>query len=231
MPARMPGKAMKRRPEPELMDSEAQTLAYAEADFNESSSLFTEKFQERFRDLPDHGRMADLGCGPGDIAIRMARVFPGWKVTGLDAGENMLRRANERLGKEQVKSRVTFRLAYLPDPSLPGGSWNAVTSNSLLHHLPDPQALWKSVTQLGGPRAAIQVMDLMRPDNESLAQNLVDQYAADAPEILREDFYNSLLAAYTPVEVSDQLLKAGLDRLKIETVSDRHWIVSGRLGQ
>jgi hypothetical protein len=37
------------------------------------------------------------------------------------------------------------------------------------------------------------------------------------------------LAAYTVNEVSDQLLKAGLDRLGIETASDRHWIVSGTL--
>ena len=36
---------MKRRPEPELMDSEAQTRAYAEADFEEFYNLFTEKFR------------------------------------------------------------------------------------------------------------------------------------------------------------------------------------------
>ena len=61
------------------------------------------------------------------------------------------------------------------------------------------------------------------------ARRLVDQYAADAPAILREDFYNSLLAAYTPAEVSGQLRRAGLDDLGIEMASDRHWIVSGRL--
>jgi len=219
------------------MDSEAQTVAYAEADFNESNQLFTEKFRLRFTDLPASGRMADLGCGPGDIAIRMASALPGWNITGLDAGENMLRRARERLEKEtaapdvtfRVAPRVTFRLAYLPDPSLPAGEWDAVISNSLLHHLPDPRALWSSVAQLGAKGAAVQVMDLMRPESESEAQRLVDRYAEGAPDILREDFYNSLLAAYTTVEVSKQLLKAGLDRLKIETPSDRHWIVSGRL--
>jgi len=35
-------KRMKRRPEPELMDSEAQTRAYAEADFEEANNLFAE---------------------------------------------------------------------------------------------------------------------------------------------------------------------------------------------
>jgi ubiquinone/menaquinone biosynthesis C-methylase UbiE len=220
---------MKRRPEPELMDSEAQTLAYAEADFNESNSLFTERFLARFHELPATGRMADLGCGPGDITIRLAHALPGWEVTGLDAGPNMLTHARRRLAAEGLAQRVRFQLAYLPDPSLPAGAWNAVVSNSLLHHLPNPGVLWESVARLGAAGAAVQVMDLMRPDSEQQAQALVDTYAAAAPAILQEDFYNSLLAAYRPEEVGDQLEQAGLDHLIIQTASDRHWIVSGTL--
>ncbi|MDH3925333.1 MAG: class I SAM-dependent methyltransferase, partial [Xanthomonadales bacterium] len=140
---------MKRIPEPELMDSEAQTIAYAEADFEEANSLFTQRFLDRFTDLDPAGKMADLGCGPGDIAIRMASALPGWRVTGIDAGENMLRRAQERLHRESLDQRVDFRLAYLPDPSLPKNSFDAVISNSLLHHLPDPQVLWQSIGAVG----------------------------------------------------------------------------------
>lgn len=220
---------MKRRPEPELMDSEDQTRAYAEADFNESNSLFTGRFLERFDDLPASGRLVDLGCGPGDITLRLARGLPGWSVLGLDAGENMLQRARERLAGDEAAGRISYRLAHLPDDSLPAGAWDAVVSNSLLHHLPDPMTLWQAVRQLGAPGAAVLVMDLFRPDSEDAAGRLVDRYAADAPEILREDFYNSLLAAYTAEEVAGQLIRAGLDRLKIETASDRHWIVSGHL--
>jgi ubiquinone/menaquinone biosynthesis C-methylase UbiE len=211
------------------MDSEAQTCAYAEADFEESNSLFTERFLQRFDGLPARGRMVDLGCGPGDITIRLAHALPGWELTGLDAGPNMLRRAQERLALEPAAPRVHFRLSRLPDPSLEAGGWDAVVSNSLLHHLPDPQALWSSVRQLGAAGAAVQVMDLARPDSEPDAQRLVDLYAADAPDILREDFYNSLLAAYTVAEVSEQLAAAGLQRLEVCMPSDRHWIVAGRL--
>ncbi|MFC1796030.1 class I SAM-dependent methyltransferase [Pseudomonadota bacterium] len=219
---------MKRRPEPELMDSEAQTRAYAEADFEEANNLFAEKFREHFESSLQGNSMADLGCGPGDISIRMACQYPAWTVTGLDAGSNMLKLAQQRLEAEQLGGRVSFRQSYLPDPSLPAASFDALISNSLLHHLPQPRTLWESIIHLARPGAAIQVMDLMRPDNEGEARRLVDCYASDAPDILREDFYNSLLAAYTPREVSEQLLAAGLDRLKIEIASDRHWIVHGR---
>jgi len=212
------------------MDSEAQTRAYAEADFNESNSLFAEKFSEYFGDCAASGSMADLGCGPGDITIRMARKYPGWNVTGLDAGPNMLKLARERLESERLNGRVQFRQSYLPDESLPDASFDAVISNSLLHHLPQAQILWRSIVRLARIGAAVQVMDLMRPETEQEAQRLVDIYAADAPGVLRADFYHSLLAAYTPEEVSQQLLAAGLDRLKIEIPSDRHWIVRGRIG-
>lgn len=220
---------MERRPEPELMDSVEQTAAYAEADFNEANNLFTSWFVEHFPGLPESGRMVDLGCGPGDIVMRMARSLPGWRITGLDAGENMLRRAAERLAEEDLQTEIEFRLAYLPDESLPGQTYDAVISNSLMHHLPSPEVLWQTVTQLGKPGAAVQVMDLLRPASEEAASRLVDFYAADAPKILRDDFYNSLLAAYTPEEIVLQLETAGLSSLRVDVASDRHWIASGLL--
>ena len=220
---------MKRTPEQVLMDSEEQTPAYAQADFEESNSLFTREFLARFTGLAANGRMADLGCGPGDITIRLANALPGWRMTGIDAGKNMLRRAREHPGYPSVADRVSFRLAYLPDPTLPAGEWNAIVSNSLLHHLPDPQVLWMSIGQLAARGSAVQVMDLARPNSKSAAGKLVDRYADGAPEILREDFYNSLLAAYTADEVVQQLAMAGLDGLRVKTISDRHWLASGTL--
>lgn len=220
---------MKRRPEPELMDSEAQALAYAEADFNDSNSLFTERFLARFGDRPASGRMADLGCGPGDITIRLARALPGWQLTGLDAGPNMLKHAERRLEVEALSPRVRFRLAHLPDRSLPAAAWNAIVSNSLLHHLHDPQVLWRSVRAMGRPGAAVLVMDLFRPPSLQLAEDIVATYAAGEPEVLRRDFHNSLLAAFEPGEVRAQLAASGLGELEVRTVSDRHLLVVGHL--
>jgi hypothetical protein len=73
-------------------------------------------------------------------------------------------------------------------------------------------------------------MDLMRPLNEQVARELVEQYAGGEPQILKRDFYLSLCAAYRPDEVRAQLLAAGLaQQLQTEIVSDRHLIVWGQL--
>lgn len=211
------------------MDSAAQTAAYAAADFNESNSLFVSSFLQRFPDLPATGRMADLGCGPGDITVRLAKSLPGWHIAGLDAGENMLKLANRRLCEEESALDVVFQLTYLPDPSLGESSWDALVSNSLLHHLPDPLVLWNSIVRMSRPGGAVLVMDLARPGSMSEAEHLVEQYSGGEPEVLREDFYNSLLAAYTVDEVQSQLGAAGLGNVIVDMASDRHWIASGCL--
>jgi hypothetical protein len=45
--------------------------------------------------------------------------------------------------------------------------------------------------------------------------------------VLRDDFYQSLLAAYTLPEIHAQLAQAGLHGFAVEAVSDRHWCVAG----
>ena len=73
-------------------------------------------------------------------------------------------------------------------------------------------------------------MDLLRPSSREDARALVEQYAAEEPEILRVDFFNSLLAAYRLDEVENQLGAAGFEHLHLEVVTDRHFIVWGLAG-
>jgi hypothetical protein len=71
-------------------------------------------------------------------------------------------------------------------------------------------------------------MDLVRPPTPADAHRIVDKVAANEDPILREDFYNSLCAAFTIEEVGEQLLDASLD-LGLTKVSDRHMLISGLL--
>lgn len=219
---------MERVLEPELMDDPAQALAYAQADFDDSNSLFIELFDSRFPDWTGKGAILDLGCGPGDIAIRLARHFVDCEVHGLDGAPAMLTLARDaaRLATD-VAGRVQFIEGLVPGAPLPRDSYDAVVSNSLLHHLHRPMVLWKSILALAGPGAPVLIMDLARPADPADALAIVATYAANDPEVLRTDFHNSLLAAFEPDEVRAQLEQAGLP-FEVERVSDRHLAIWGR---
>ena len=74
-----------------------------------------------------------------------------------------------------------------------------------------------------------RIVDLRRPDSWEIARRLTDQYTEGEPEILRRDFYNSLLAAFTPEEVRCQLTADDLSALTVEVISDHHLMVWGTI--
>jgi trans-aconitate methyltransferase len=219
---------MERVPEPELMLDAEQARAYAQADFEAPHRRCIELLQERLGDLPAHGRAADLGCGPGDITLRLARLLPAWRIDAFDGSPTMLAWAHAAARRADV-STVTFTEALLPHHQPPHAPYDLLVSNSLLHHLADPVALWSLLPRWGRRGASVFVMDLLRPDDAAAADALVDQYAAGEPDVLRHDFANSLRAAYRPSEIQRQLAAAGLEQLAVEVVSDRHLLVWGRL--
>ena len=221
---------MQRIREPELMDDEAQARAYAEADFEEPNARFAALCAEFLGELPAGAAVLDLGCGPGDITLRIAAAQPAAEVHGLDGSAAMLAFAEAALAAAPgLAGRVRFIEGLVPDAPLPRARYDAVVSNSLLHHLHDPGGLWRMVRARARAGAPVLVMDLLRPASEQAAQALVAQYAAGEPEVLRRDFYNSLLAAFELGEVREQLAAAGLGHLVVEQASDRHLVVSGRL--
>jgi SAM-dependent methyltransferase len=220
---------MERTPEPELMEDEAQARAYAEADFAEPHSHFIELLQRAFPHGALHGHILDLGCGPGDISLRVARAWPQCIIHGVDGAAAMLHYGWQAVSRAGLEERVWFVHGRLPQVRLPREKYDVLISNSLLHHLLEPAILWNCLKCYGISEAPVFIMDLRRPATRNEAVALVEQYAQGEPEILRRDFFNSLLAAFEPDEVRLQLVHAGLNSLRVEVVSDRHLTISGFL--
>ena len=219
---------MKRVTEPELMDDPLQAAAYASADFAEAHSRIVDSFAEYFTEHELRGRILDLGCGPGDISFRFASCYPECSVVGVDGSKAMITLANQRKASAgNVGDRITFIEGLIPGVPLDTVPYTAIISNSLLHHLHKPHVLWETIRRYAGAGTKIYVVDLFRPENHAAARRLVETYAAGEPEILRRDFYNSLLAAFEPREVEAQLAAAGLDELSVAVISDRHLVVHG----
>lgn len=213
------------------MDGEEQAAAYAHADFATPNAAFVERFLAQFGDFCCLGKRSpratavDLGCGPADIPIRLCRAVPRLHVVGVDASGPMIRHARQAAQDSGMAARVSLIEAYLP-AQLPG-PFDAVVSNSLLHHLPDPMVLWTTIASQASSGAPILVVDLFRPETTAQAQSIVDEYAEGEPDVLRHDFFHSLCAAFEPGEIREQLEAAGLGHLTVETISDRHVAIHG----
>jgi ubiquinone/menaquinone biosynthesis C-methylase UbiE len=219
---------MERILEPELMLAEGQALAYARADFEEPHQRVLEEFQNVFAGDALDGHLLDLGCGPGDITFRFARAYPRARLVGIDGSPAMLTLARERAQSEgALKERVSFIEGIIPEAPIPTLPYQAIISNSLLHHLHRPEVLWETVQRCAEAGTRLFIYDLRRPATPAKARELVDLYSAGEPEILQSDFYHSLLAAFMVGEVEAQLVRAGLANLTVRPIGDRHLVVHG----
>jgi len=75
---------------------------------------------------PEPERALDIGTGLGDGALLIAREFPHARVRGVDLSEEMVRRAQARIGLDP-EGRVAFKAADASNLPYEPGSFDLVT--------------------------------------------------------------------------------------------------------
>ena len=217
---------MRRILEPEIMDDRDQAAAYAKADFSSSNQMFVDGLMETY---PDRlGSILDIGCGPADVPIRILRAVPSAKVTAVDASLPMVEIARQAVQEAGFQDNIDVVLGRFPGIDFGDIEFQTFASKDLLHHLPDLSVFWEGVVKLAAGTAAIYVMDLYRPNSREDAKRIVESVSGNEPEVLKRDFYDSLLAAFTVEEIQDQLESRSLP-LTVEKVSERHLLIHGIL--
>ena len=221
---------MQRVPEPELMDDADQARAYAAADFtagDQQTIALIRALVSETATGASPARVIDLGCGPGNITLRLGEVFPEAELIGVDGADAMLKLARARASAQDC--RVQFLecpLQRLNDSPLVGTA-DLIVSNSLLHHLHQPDLLWMLTRTLARPGCRVLHRDLRRPASPAELDRLQRRHLPDAPQVLIDDFRASLAAAFEPEEVESQLRNAGLTRLTVVAEDDRYLVVLG----
>jgi len=92
------------------------------------ASLVT-KLREIFA-LDGRGRLLDLGCGPGSVAISLAHLFE--EVVAVDPEPEMLAEA-ERIARERGAANIRFRCARTEDLDKSIGRFRLVTAGNSFH--------------------------------------------------------------------------------------------------
>jgi SAM-dependent methyltransferase len=96
---------------------------------------------------PDGRRLLDVGSGTGELADRFRRG--GWEVTACEP-EPTMRAVSERQHPE-----VPVVAGALPDLPFAPASFDAVTANFVLNHVPDPRASARELARVAVSGAAL----------------------------------------------------------------------------
>jgi ubiquinone/menaquinone biosynthesis C-methylase UbiE len=108
------------------------------------------------------GEAADLGCGPGQLVIELARRSPGLRVTGIDLSDEMIARGQDNARRAGVADRVSFRRGDAQQIPFPDASLDLVVSTLSLHHWSDPVAVLDEIARVLRPGGSFLIFDLRR---------------------------------------------------------------------
>jgi 2-polyprenyl-3-methyl-5-hydroxy-6-metoxy-1,4-benzoquinol methylase len=211
-----------RVPEPEVMDTAEEARDYDAMDHAEVNARFVADF------LAVHGPcrgglILDMGTGTARIPIELCRRDPLALVLGVDLADQMLRLAERNVQAAGLADRIRLARADAKDASRAEPRCEAVVSNSIVHHIPEPAHVFRSMIARVAPGGSAFIRDLARPASVAELELLVDTYAGCEPEHGRAMFEASLRAALTTDEVREILHGLGIAEPDVRMTSDRHW--------
>ena len=204
--------------EPEVMDTAEEADSYDAMDHSVPNAAFVGRLVE----LGVHGRVLDIGTGPGHIPCLLCETLPGASVVGVDLAQHMLRHAERKRARSPHAARLEFRACDAKRLPFEDRSFDAVCSNTILHHIPDPRPFLREAARVLKPGGVLLVRDLVRPWSHGRVAELVALHAAGGTAEQQELFRASLCAAFTPFELRALADECGLAQAEITLDSDRH---------
>lgn len=211
--------------EPEVMDTVEDARDYDEMDHAAVNTLFIDDFLNT--GFEGTG-ILDLGTGPARIPVELCARIDGVRVMAVDAAASMLERARFHVEQAGLQDRVVLQQIDAKQLPWEDGMFDAVVSNSIVHHIPQPLDCLREAVRVTRPGGTLFFRDLMRPDNRQQLEDIVHRYAGQENARAQQLFSESLLAALTLDEIRELVRQLNLDPAGVTQTSDRHWTWTGQ---
>jgi ubiquinone/menaquinone biosynthesis C-methylase UbiE len=206
--------------EVEVMDTAEEARDYDAMDHAAVNRIFVADFVAGWN---GQNPILDVGAGTAQIPIELFRQAAAAQVVAIDLAEHMLAVGRDNVRHAGFESRLRLERQDAKRMTYADGSFAAVVSNSIVHHIPEPAAVFAEMVRVAAPGGILFVRDLLRPGDEATLRGLVDRYAAGGNEHQRQMFADSLHAALTLDEVRTIVAALGFEPASVRQTTDRHW--------
>jgi ubiquinone/menaquinone biosynthesis C-methylase UbiE len=181
-------------------------------------------------DVLPAGVVIDIGAGTALIPLELVDAAPDvGPIIAVDLSVEMLRLVVQHLRGRKITRRILPLLTDAKHLPFADSSCEVVISNSIVHHIPQPLAVFRELRRVIKPEGILFLRDLMRPESGREVEGIVAEYAGDDNPHQRQLFRQSLHAALTVDEVRDLLDRTDFTNASVTATSDRHWTVTARI--
>jgi 2-polyprenyl-3-methyl-5-hydroxy-6-metoxy-1,4-benzoquinol methylase len=120
-------------------------------------------------------RIAEIGCGEGLAAITITRAYPNAEVDGYDLDDASIAAARQAAADAGVADRARFELRDAADPTI-RGEYDLVMAIEMLHDVPDPVGILRTMRSLTGPAGTVLVVDERTEESFTVPTNDMERF-------------------------------------------------------
>jgi ubiquinone/menaquinone biosynthesis C-methylase UbiE len=191
----------------ESADDYESTLAYDRVNGWLLFAIIRYFFVRQLKRCQPQGTLMDAGCGPGYLAVRIAREFPKLRVIGIDISKDALELATKHANTLIPGSSLSFEEADINRLPLEDYSLDFVVSTLSLHHWPDPGLSFGELYRVLKPQGQLLLFDLRRDIPWGLFYFIQfgQRYVAPPPIRRTNGGVGSVWSSFTPEEMKSLL--------------------------
>jgi ubiquinone/menaquinone biosynthesis C-methylase UbiE len=202
------------------MDSAAEAHDYDTMDHSHVNAVFVADLLQLQHDF---STVLDVGTGTAQIPLELCKRQLQARVIAIDMAAHMLEVGRANVQRAGLAERIDLRLCDAKHMPFVDSAFDLVMSNSIVHHIPEPFAVFTEMARVVKPGGLVFVRDLLRPNDAATLRSLVQQYAGDANAHQQQMFADSLHAALTLDEAQAMVMRVGFAAATVTQTSDRHW--------
>ena len=121
--------------------------------------------------LHSHNFAIEIGPGEGNFLLNLSHYFK--QVTAIDNSETMLSKSQALIAQHQLNN-IEFALGDTSFAVKHGYQADCVVANMVLHHTPDPSAIFQDLARCLIPKGSLIICDLLSHDQSWTRENCGD---------------------------------------------------------
>ncbi|GHA00422.1 methyltransferase [Arenicella chitinivorans] len=124
-----------------------------------------------FLESVDCQRILGIGCGSGELELRLAELDAAQFIDGVDLSDKRIEIANQRAKTRGIEQRVKFHVQNAEKMTMEPNLYDAIYFNSSLHHMADLDAILLGCARALKPTGYLFVNEYIGPNRFDFSEH------------------------------------------------------------
>lgn len=214
----LPRKKSLREPSMEGLDSPEVAAAFEKVTNLLPFKLLHRKVLSQLKLYNLKDSLLDVGCGPGNLIIQVAKKYPSLDLIGVDLSSEILELAKKKAVENNLNEKIVFKIGSVESLPFPDKSVDFILSTLSLHHWEDPKQAFEEIFRVLTDGGVLLIFDFRRDARKFFYGLLKFATKVVVPKALKKinEPSGSLKAGYVFSEISQIISQTSFSNVDIK---------------